>query len=212
AYGQLAYTGVNLAGAEFGALLNSINTQNIIAVNTTSASHDFSQSLSGNGRVIVSATRSRAEKYDTVFPRYFVEALKGHAADRDKNRRVSVLEAFNYAKARVDSYFKNQGMLATEHATLDDNGDGVFSPNPDGRGDGRLAEIAYFDVSGAGATNLSPEAARLRTQMSSLERDIFLLRANKASLTESEYWARLEPLLIELAKITREFDGLPTTE
>lgn len=202
--------GPDLTGTEFEEILSTINTQNIIVVNTTSASYGFSQPLSANGRIIVSATRSSAEKYDTVFPRYFVEALQDHAADRDKNRRVSILEAFVYTKARVDNYFNERGTLPSEHATVDDSGDGVFSVDPDQRGDGRLAEIAYLDVTSAAATNLSPAAAQLRSQMGNLERDIFLLRANKSSLAESEYWAQLEPLLIELAKVTREFDGLPT--
>lgn len=201
--------GPDLTGEQFAGLLRQIRTQDLVVVNTTSASHDFTKALAGNGRVLVSATRSAAERYDTVFALYLVNGLQGQTADRDKNRRVSVLELFQYAKARVDSYFRESETLASEHATLDDNGDGVFSLNPDRRGDGRLAEIAYFDVSGGPATNLSPAAAELRSQMSRLERDIFLLRANKIALGESEYWEQLEPLLIELAKVTRDFDDLP---
>jgi hypothetical protein len=198
--------GPDLTGAEFGELLDTINTSDIVVVNTTSASRDFSQALSAKGRVVVSATRSPAEKYDTVFPGYFVEALQQHAADRDKNGRVSILEAFNHTQARVAKHFRAQSALPSEHATVDDNGDGVFSVKPDPQGDGRLAEIAYLDVAGAAAHRLSPAAASLRARMSNLERDVFLLRANKASLGESEYWARLEPLLVELAKASREFD------
>lgn len=200
--------GPDLTGEQFDGILDRIKTQNLIVVNTTSASYDFTRALASNGRVLLSATRSAAEKYDTVFPQYFVEGVQGHAADRDKNRRVSVLEAFQFAKARVDSYFRDNGILASEHAALDDSGDGVFSVSPDRRGDGRLAEIAYLDVSTSVATDLSPAAAELRSRMSNLERDIFLLRANKSALGESEYWQQLEPLLIELAKVTREFDDL----
>jgi hypothetical protein len=201
--------GPDLTGEQFGAILDRIHTQNLVVVNTTSASHDFSKALAGNGRVLVSATRSAAERYDTVFAQYFVEGLQDQAADRDKNSRVSILETFQFTKARVDSYYREQGLLASEHATLDDNGDGVFSIDPDRRGDGQLAEIAYFDVSGGAATDLPPAAADLRSQMSNLEREIFLLRANKSALGESEYWRQLEPLLIQLAKVTREFDELP---
>ncbi|MGQ9425652.1 hypothetical protein ACXYTJ_08290 [Gilvimarinus sp. F26214L] len=200
--------GPDLTGPQFAELLDTIKTPNIVVVNTTSASADFSKALAANGRVIVSATRSPAERFDTVFPGFFVEALQDHAADRDKNRRVSILEAFNYAKARVDEYFRERGTLPSEHATLDDNGDGVFSTRPDSVGDGRLAEIAYLDAVSASTTTLSPEAARLRSHMSNLERDIFLLRASKSELDETEYWTRLEPLLIELAKTTSEFDEL----
>lgn len=201
--------GPDLTGSQFGELLKGIETQNLVVVNTTSASRDFSAALSANGRVIVSATRSAAERYDTVFPGYFVEAVREHAADRDKNQRLSILEAFSYAKTRVAAYFRENNMLRSEHATLDDNGDGVFSVAPDQRGDGRLAEIAYLDVPAVASGKLPPAAARLRQRMSGLERDIFLLRSQKSTLTEAEYWAQLEPLLIELAKATREFNGIP---
>jgi hypothetical protein len=202
--------GPDLTGEQFAQLLDRIQTQNLIVVNTTSASADFSKSLVANGRVVVSATRSAAEKYDTVFPRYLVEGIQGQTADRDKNGRVSILEAFQFAKARVDGYYRERGTLASEHATLDDNGDGVFSLDPDRRGDGRLAEIAYLDVSRGPSVNVPPAVAELSSRMSNLERDIFLLRANKSTLGESEYWRQLEPLLVELAKVTREFDELPS--
>src|SRR5690606_6595663 len=188
---KFAIVGPDLSGPQFAELLAPIQSTNIVIVNTTSASHDFAAALSANGRVVVSATRSPAERYDTVFPGFFVEGLKGQAADRDKNSRVSVLEAFNFAKARVAEYFRERDILPSEHAALDDNGDGVFSVNPDRRGDGQLAEIAYLDVSSAGAGNLSPEASELRNRMSTLERDIFLLRANKSSLDTAEYWAQM---------------------
>lgn len=200
--------GPDISGPQFAELLNAFSTPNIVVINTTSASHDFSKALAGNGRVVVSATRSPAEKYDTVFPEYFVNALQNRAADRDKNGRISVLEAFNYAKAGVESYFNERSVLPTERAVLDDNGDGVFSDRADAQGDGRLAEVAYLDVAIGGQTNLSPAAATLHSQMTKLERQIFRLRNSKSQLSEADYWAQLEPLLIELAKVTREFDDL----
>jgi len=53
--------------------------------------------------------------------------------------------------------------------------------------------------------NLSPKVAALLTQMNDLERDFSLLRGQKNQLETVEYWQRLEPLLIELAKTTRNF-------
>lgn len=211
--GELAkfnIVGPDISGPEFAAMLDRVRTQNIVVINTTSASHDFSKALAANGRVVVSATRTAAERYDTVFPYYFVEALRNRAADRDKNGRISVLEAFNYAKAGVESYFKERGILPTEHAVLDDNGDGIFSPRADPGGDGNLAEIAYLDLPPVLGrdTNLAPAAAALWKQMNQLEREVIALRADKSALDEAVYWARLESLLIELAKVTREYDGL----
>jgi len=199
--------GPDITGADFAKMLEEIATKNIVVVNTASASHDFSQRLSLAGRIIVSATRSRAEKYDTIFPLYFVEGLQDQKADRDKNNRVSILEAFNYANAQVTNFYRDNDTLASEHAGLDDNGDGVFSIKPGVQVDGRLAEVAYIDSVAGGAGALSPEGAKLRVQMDNIERDIFMLRASKKALTEEEYWQQIEPLLIQLAKTTREFDA-----
>ncbi len=201
-------TGPDLDAAEFSTLINKIKTQNIVVVNTTSAGHDFVQTQSGFGRILVSATRSRAEKYDTTFPKYFVEGLRNHNADRDKNQRVSMLELFNYAKAEVANYYKEAGTLPPEHATLDDNGDGVLVTDPGAGSDGSLAEIAYIDVGLAGAAGLSPQAATLKAKMDNLERDVFLLRGNKGSFPENEYWAKMEALLINLAETTRDYNAL----
>ena len=200
--------GPDIDAAEFSTLVDSIKTQNIVLVNTTSAGHDFIKTQSGFGRILVSATRNRAEKYDTVFPKYFVDGLRNHTADRDKNQRVSVLELFNYAKTQTAAYYQDRGTLAPEHSTLDDNGDGVLVPDPSSGSDGSLAEIAYFDVSVGAGVGLSAEAATLKAKMDNLERDVFILRGNKVNYGETEYWAKMESLLIELAKSTRQFNAI----
>ena len=209
--------GPDLTGPRFRELLEPFGRQDMVVINTTSASYGFSTFLSGEGRVVISATRSPSEKYDPVFSRYFIEALDGRAGDLDRNQRVSMLEAFNYAKANVEQWYADQGRLASEHAGLDDNGDAVFSLDPDpGSGqenpDGRLAEIAFLDTGlGAGAResgDWSGEALALRSRMQQLERSVFILRGRKAELLEPDYWRRLEELLVELARATAKFNEL----
>lgn len=204
--------GPDLDAAEFSILVDSVKTQNIVVVNTTSAGHDFAKTQTNFGRIVVSATRNRSEKYDTVFPKYFLEGLRNHNADRDKNKRVSILELFNYAKTQTNNHYKENGTLAPEHATLDDNGDGVLVPEPGMGSDGSLAEIAYLDVALGTASGLSPQAASLKANMDNLERDVFLLRGDKANYAESDYWAKMETLLIELAKTTRQFNELSSAQ
>ena len=75
-------------------LLEKLPTKQVVFVNTASASGPFVEALSGPGRTIVTATRNGAEQYATLFGGYFVDALTSEAADADKNKRVSVLEAF----------------------------------------------------------------------------------------------------------------------
>ncbi|MFT4888706.1 MAG: hypothetical protein ACI8V0_002943 [Pseudohongiellaceae bacterium] len=199
--------GPDITGAQFAEMLSPFAKQDIVIVNTTSASYGFSASLSSEGRVVISSTRSPSEKFDPIFSRYFIEALDQRNGDRDKNNRVSMLEAFNYAKVSVDQWYEEQGRLASEHAGLDDNGDALFSLNPAiADVDGRLAEIAYIDSLVDDSENLSSQALSLKARMQELERSVFILRGRKADFLEVDYWRQLETLLVELANTTGEFN------
>ncbi len=201
--------GPDFSGGEFGRILDAFQRQSVVVINTTSASYGFSTFLSGEGRVVISATRSAAEKYDPVFSRHFIKALDGRAADLDRNGRVSMLEAFQYAKAKVEQWYEQQGRLASEHAGLDDNGDSTFSLDPGpGAADGSLAEIAYIDIAARETLNLTGEALELRLLMQQLERSVFLLRSSKSDYLEADYWRRMENLLVELARATARFNEL----
>ena len=157
----------DMSAADFNVLLQKLPTKQIVFVNTSSSSGPFVEELSGPGRTIVTATRNGAEQYVTLFGGFFVDALTSEAADADKNKRVSVLEAFNYAKAEVARAYERQGLLSTEHALLDDNGDKEGSQAPGVAGkdgkispDGRVAGILSFGAAGAGSAERS-EAARV---------------------------------------------------
>ena len=201
--------GPDFSGPEFRDLLEPFARQDMVIVNTTSASYGFSTFLSGEGRVVISATRSASEKFDPVFSRYFIAALDGRAGDLDKNNRVSMLEAFNHARANVEQWYADQGRLAPEHAGLDDNGDSTFSLGPGGEDpDGRLAEIAFLDTAAADLADLGGEALELKSRMQRLERSVFILRGRKADFLEQDYWRQLEELLVELARATVRFNGL----
>ncbi len=64
----------------------------------------------------------------TRFGGYFARALADRAADLDKDGQTSLLEAFLAASHRTEEFYKQAGRLATEHALLDDNGDGLGTP------------------------------------------------------------------------------------
>lgn len=199
--------GPDITGGQFAEMLDVFNEQDLVIVNTTSASYGFSASLSAEGRVVISSTRSSSEKYDPVFSNYFIEALDNRNGDRDKNNRVSMLEAFNYAKSNVEEFYEEQGRLASEHAGLDDNGDALFSLNPTtAEIDGRLAEIAYIDNLVDDTAGLSAEAIRLKSRMQDLERSVFILRGRKAEFLEADYWQQMEELLVDLARATGQFN------
>jgi len=201
--------GPDITGQEFAQLLAPLNQQDIVVINTTSGSFEFSAALAGPGRVILSATRTRAERFDPMFARYLIDALDGRQGDRDKNGRVSVLEAWTFASQSVLGWYSEQGRLPTERAVIDDNGDGNFSLEPAAGGDGSLAEIAYFDNHSAGPQKTSPEARTLMVEMQDLERAVFLLRGQKANYLDEDYWTRMETLLIDLARKTGRYNELP---
>lgn len=205
--------GPDITGPEFALLLDQFEQQDMVIVNTTSASYGFSTALSSEGRVVISSTRSPSERYDPVFSRYFIEALDSRRGDRDKNNRVSMLEAFRYAKASVEQWYEDQGRLASEHAGLDDNGDALFSLNPAvDDSDGHLAEIAYIDHLADDSAGLSPQALRMKAHMQELERSVIILRGRKADYLEADYWRDMEALLIDLARAAEEFDSLTAVQ
>lgn len=213
--GKCVITGPDITGTSFARILDEFSDQDVVVVNTTSAGHPFCESLSGPGRVIISATRSRAEKFDTIFAQHFIDALDSRTGDRDKNRRVSMWEAFLFAGRRTEKWYADQKRVPTEHAVLDDNGDGVFSTDPDPiRNDGRLAQIAYLDQMTPEYSAKIPkgvDAERVRqltAKIRELERSVFLLRNRKSEMLPEVYQSELETLLIDLARTSRKLRRL----
>ena len=107
-----------------GALFDGLPGR-VVVVNTSPASFPFLERLAGPRRIVITATDSAAQRFDTVFPEYFIKAFAEDAADLDKNGRVSIWEAFAAAADGVRRHYQQRGQLATERPLLDDNGDGV---------------------------------------------------------------------------------------
>ena len=174
----------------------------LIFVDTTGASFPFLQELAGKGRIVITATDSSAQRYDTVFPEFFVTALDQLAADSDKNGRISIWEAFAYASQGVQRWYEQRGQLSTEHSLIDDDGDGLGReaglPGPDGT----LARGIYLDpepsVAGADAV-----LAGLQKRRQAVEAEIEALKAKKATMGSEQFDAEFEKLAVELARISR---------
>ena len=94
-------------------------------INCASSSGPFINKLSGAGRVVITATRSGYEQNYARFGQYLAEAITDSQADLDKDGQTSLLEAFLIASRRATEFYDAEGRLATEHALLDDNGDGL---------------------------------------------------------------------------------------
>ncbi|MFQ5742081.1 MAG: C13 family peptidase [Acidobacteriota bacterium] len=203
--------GPDMTAGDFASLLDLFPTQRLAFIHTGSASGGFVKALSGNKRTIITATRDQRQYNETVFPRFFVEAFASDVADLDKNKKVSLLEAFEYARREVQRFYNKQGRLLTETALLDDNGDGTGSHEPDSRtSDGATARSFFLaqpgpvrpagTVSGGnGDAEADAELRALVEQRQALEESITHLKEIKKTLDPELYMKKLEDLLIELA-------------
>jgi hypothetical protein len=201
---KLNLVGLDPTADDLSAILYAIPAQHFIVVNATNCSGGSIPALSQKGKIIVSATKSGMEKNLTHFGRYFAEAFKDNAADSDKNGRVSILEAFSYARQKVEKYYDNEGNLQTEHAVLDDNGDAQAQSKPaPENGEGLLARNTFLDagVRSDAQANRTPEQQKLAIDAQDLESQIEAIKYAKGKMPEAEYEKKLEELLLKLARI-----------
>ena len=205
---RLNLPGPDLTGAELATMLEPLHAARTVVVNAASASGGFVAPLSAKGRVVITATRTGRESEATRFGGHFVEAFTGGGADTDKDGRVSMLEAWEYARRAVAREYQEAGRLATEHALIDDNGDGQGSLEPGGPDGALAARIALGPRTGPGATPTadSPDAAadpELRTLLAEKERletALAELRTREESMGAEEYREALERLLLDIAR------------
>ncbi len=196
--------GPDMTPADFVPLLKKVKAGQIVFVNTASASGPFLE-LAAPGRTIVTATRSGAEQYSTLFGGFFIEALANESADADKNHRVSILEAFTAAKREVATAYQREGIMLTEHAMLDDSGDGkgALEPAADGA-DGRIAAVvAIGSAADAAPLPADPTLRQLYVERRDLERRVESLKLLKGGMEPARYASELEKLLTALALKTQ---------
>ena len=140
--------------------------------------------------------KTGGERNETRFAEFFVEAFDGDGADRDRNGRVSVLEAFDYAKTKVVGAYEQGGHILTEHATLDDGSEGKLAATQflapqrsrTAAADGRRRPGA--------ARAASSSATRSSSRSTSCG-------CKKDSMDPAQYEQQLEKLLTDLALKTR---------
>ncbi|MBI4459267.1 MAG: hypothetical protein HY648_04310 [Acidobacteria bacterium] len=202
--------GPDLTDSQWKELLGRIRSERQIVVNMTSSSGASLVPWRQKGRALIVSTTSGRERNFSVFPRYFVEGLQNAVSDADKNRAISALEAFQYANREVGRYYESLKRLPTEHALLEDRGEGegVREPGP-GNGEGLLAAtIILRHLEGGSAAAETPEVVALRAKKRQFEEAIEQLKYRKASMSSEEYQAELGKLLLELARTEQRLDDL----
>jgi hypothetical protein len=200
--------GPDMSAAEIAALCDRVPAKRQLVVNTTSASGGSLPALQRAGRAVIAATKTGTEKNATVFARYWVEALQDPAADVDKNEAVSALEAFQYADRKTAEYYTSQKRLATEHPIFEDTGHGeaVRTPSVE-NGEGRLlASLVLVRLGDARQKALDPAKVALLAKKEDLERQIDILKYQKAAMAPSDYETQLKNLLVGLARLQVDLD------
>jgi len=195
--------GPDLESGEWASLLAGLPGR-LVIVNAASAGFPFLQKLAGPRRVVISATDNAAQRYDTVFPEFFIHAFEDPSADIDKNGRISIWEAFAAASASVRRYYQRQGQLATERALLDDSGDGVGHEPGGSPEDGAIASAIYLDLAEPGAPPTDDLLVLLLQRRAALESEFEELRIRKQFLPAAEYQKEFERIMVALAKVQRE--------
>jgi hypothetical protein len=185
----------------------------VVLICSFSSSGAWLKPLTGRDRVIVTATKSGSEINYSRFGGYFATAIADPAADIDKDGQTSVLEAWLYASKQVEDYYKAEGRLATEHSLLEDNADGLGTPSTwfsgvravkKPKGNSQPDGARAHQISLVPSTDERELAPELRQQRDQLELELARLREQKASLPEEEYFAKLEDVLLRIARLYHE--------
>jgi len=194
-------SGPDYTADDYNKLLSTLPVGRIVIVLGTPASGAAIEKFAGKNRVIITATRSGQEGNDIVFYDYFLEALESPAADEDKDQKISVWEAFKYAVAGTERFYKEEGRLATEHPQISDNGTektGVTTKEVP-----LVARATSFQVDRP-IVSSDPKLQALLNQRKEIEQKIEDLRINKNTIPEVEYDKQMESLLVQLALKNQE--------
>lgn len=189
--------GPDVTASELAGWLDKVPATRQLIVNATSASGGSQHALLRENRTVITATKAGTEKNATVFPRYWIEALRDTAADTDKNEIISALEAFKFAETKTKQFYETNKRLATEHALL--NGGDTSGTLVAGRFP--LLRIGSIQIAAS-----DPAKRALLAKREELETSIDRLKFQKAAMPLDQYRRELQALLLELAKTQEEID------
>jgi hypothetical protein len=192
-----------MSATEWADLLRPIPGR-LVFVDTTGASFPFLHKVAGRNRIVLTATDSVAQQFETVFPDFFIKAFGDAAADLDKNGRVSMWEAFTYASAGVRQWFEQKGQLPTERPLLDDTGAGIGREAGNPGTDGAVAGATYLQPDAAAALPGDTALGALQKRLAELQTELEDLKARKVAMPPAQYDAALEALVLEIARVSAQ--------
>lgn len=119
--------GPDIREDQFGKLFKGIQSREQVFLITTPASGFFIKHLSARGRIVITATEADREVNETLFHRPLAEVLSNPPEDeydQDGDGRITVFDLYLVVARVVILVYKAEDNIPTEHALLDDNGDG----------------------------------------------------------------------------------------
>ncbi len=210
--GEHQESAVNLPGPDplardYAEWVQPFARATVVFVNASTGSGDFIEALSAPNRIVITATKTALERNESIFAGIFARGLTSPEADADKDGRVSVLEAYQFARQEVAKTYTSTNRMQTEHSLLDDNGDGKGTADPGQLtgGDGALARRVAF---GGTSTSADPRVIALVAQQRTLEASVDSLRRVKATMDSVAYEKELERLLLLIAKNSQAIKDL----
>ncbi len=198
--------GQDLTSAEYSELIGSVGAGRTVIVNGTNSSGAAIGLLGGEGRVVLTATRSGSERNEPVFYQYFLDTLADDAADEDLDERISVWEAFRYTTLAIERFYSDEGRLATEHPQIAANGEDPTGIDPDNIPS--LARAIAFNSERDLDDVANPELRALLERQRALENEVAVLRDAQNLMDPAEFTAQLQELLLELARTSAEIRAL----
>ena len=177
--------GPDLTDTDILNAMQAVPSSNQVLVNTSSASGAGAELWQSDNRVVITATRSGAERHATRFGVRFAAALANAAADVDKNQIVTAQEAFDFADRGVRDYFESNGQLATEHAKLSGQ---------------RAARFSLARLSAARPASGDARLRELVATRDAISERIETLRLARDGMPLEDYQSELLGVMLELAE------------
>jgi len=113
---------------DFGKLFTNVRCREQVFFMTNSVSGFYHKSLASQGRVVIAATEADLEVNETLFPQHLARTLAEPPPfkdlDVDEDGKLTLLDAYLYTTQKIAEEYTAGMLLATEHALLDDTGDG----------------------------------------------------------------------------------------
>ena len=183
--------GPDLNTEDLVAALNQIKAKQQVVIVATSSSGALLELLSQPGRAVMTATKSAGEINAVRFPQYVAQAFESTHADTDRNELLTLAELWRYANTETQDYYKQEKLLASEHARLNSAG---------------LESLVVAKMGALKAAKDNPTVAALLQQRLVLENKFLALKEQKEEIGIVKFYEQLEPLVLDIAKLQLKID------